>query len=442
MRGLSAATAWVVATLTLAASSEAQTGRARPPEGSIALDQLQPSPPGDPFVGVPSPFIGGHLVFRGQLFLNQAEQPLTVTMGSTRSAVVGRQRFMGLGASIALEDRLQVSVLLPIALSQHGDCPVLPSSGGSAPDAGAGCGSDPPAGSVKLESPAGPSVGDLRLGARLRLSGAELDPGQFALGFYLHLPTGPDRSYVSDHSMRFQPHLLFGGRKGPFSWSFTLGGDIRTNRNPSALTAGFGLGAAILRDFLQIQAEVFSSTLIQEGAFQVTEHRYIPRNLLATNAESLFGAQVRVLDDLVLRVAGGPGWTDAPGTPVFRMTAGLAWSPRGSADAIPEKRRGADPDVDGIRGEMDDCPFIFGVVSAHPGRNGCPFLDRDTDKIHDEDDACPDRAGIATADPKNNGCPADKDEDGIEDDLDLCKEEPGTRWKGGCPEGAPRKEHD
>jgi len=32
--------------------------------GDMALEQLEPSQAGDPFLGVPSPFIGGHLVPR------------------------------------------------------------------------------------------------------------------------------------------------------------------------------------------------------------------------------------------------------------------------------------------------------------------------------------------------------------------------------------------
>lgn len=60
--------------------------------------------------------------------------------------------------------------------------------------------------------------------------------------------------------------------------------------------------------------------------------------------------------------------------------------------------------------------------------NGCP--DGDSDGIIDTKDNCPNDPGL----PANNGCPVlDKDKDGIHDTEDKCPELPGGVKYGGCP---------
>lgn len=381
--------------------------------GSIALNSFQPAPAGDPFQGVQGPFIGGHLVLRGALTVDYADQPLAFAFGGERSTIVQQQTFLHVGASIAMEDRLLVSLAMPVAIDQGGG--------------------DPTVGVYRLQSPRGGAAGDLRLGAKVRIFGDELDPFQAGVGAYLHAPTGQSRSYVSDQSTRLQAQLLLGGRRGAFVWSFALGGDIRGNHNPSALTAGLALGWAFLGEKLQIQAEATSATLLQQGSFRLAELLDIPRDRGDTSVELLFGARWRATDDLLLGASLGPGLTNTFGTPAFRALGSVAWSPRGSADAHPELRQGADPDEDKVLGSEDRCPYESGPRSAKPGRNGCPRLDRDKDGIEDQEDACVDRAGDASADPKKNGCPVDRDDDGVADELDLCPDVSGIVEMNGCP---------
>ncbi|MEP7049551.1 MAG: OmpA family protein [Pseudomonadota bacterium] len=65
--------------------------------------------------------------------------------------------------------------------------------------------------------------------------------------------------------------------------------------------------------------------------------------------------------------------------------------------------------------------------------------DRDHDGIFDDVDACPDVPGVATDDPASNGCPPakDRDKDGILDADDACPDEAGVRTEdpktNGCP---------
>jgi outer membrane protein OmpA-like peptidoglycan-associated protein len=61
---------------------------------------------------------------------------------------------------------------------------------------------------------------------------------------------------------------------------------------------------------------------------------------------------------------------------------------------------------------------------------GCPWGDRDGDGVTDNIDNCPDEAG-----PKENkGCPwGDKDGDGVKDNVDKCPEIAGPVENNGCP---------
>jgi hypothetical protein len=104
---LPGAAALATATLLGISPAQAQT------PGGIALNQLDPAPAGDAFFGVASPFVGGHLVPRGLVMFDYAVKPLTVSTGSTSGAVVASQAFLHVGASLALFDRLLLSVAFP-----------------------------------------------------------------------------------------------------------------------------------------------------------------------------------------------------------------------------------------------------------------------------------------------------------------------------------------
>src|SRR5271163_4548589 len=90
-----------------------------------ALERFQPSPAGDALFGVASPAVGGHLVVRGDAIFDFAYQPLAIQDGTTRDLIVSRQGFLHLDASLALWDRLLVSVDMPFALIQAGNSPTV-----------------------------------------------------------------------------------------------------------------------------------------------------------------------------------------------------------------------------------------------------------------------------------------------------------------------------
>ena len=381
--------------------------------GGYALDQLEPAPAGDRFFGVPGPSAAGHLELRGYVMFDYAHEPLVLE--EEGGAVVSRQGFVHLDASLALFDRLLVSAHFPIAVLQAGDDPVV--------------------GGVPLDSPSGAEIGDLRLGARARLVGENRGPFQLGLGGHVFFPTAGDDTFTGDGAFRFAPELAVGGRFGDsvgFAYDVSGGAVLRTSDNPHTITYGAGVALLLADDMVQLGPELYGRTLVGD-----TEPLSTPQVTVVsptgTALELLVGAKLRVLDGLTFGVAAGPGLTSAIGVPAFRGVASVGWSPEAEEEKAPDP----DPDRDGILGAADACPDVAGTESTTPARNGCPPGDRDGDKIADGVDACPDIKGRANADMTRNGCPADYDKDEIPDAEDACPNQRGVastdKRRHGCP---------
>lgn len=166
---------------------------------SLALSALEPTPAGDAFVAVPGPFVGGHAVPRASLGFDYAHRPLVLEAPSVEGDVVAGQGLFHVGASFALWDRLLLSLSMPMLLLESGDAPA--------------------AGGVAFSEPGSFTLGDLRIGARVRVVGTERDPIALAVGAYLHVPTGETPSFVAEGAVRDAPHLSLGGSQGPFYYA-------------------------------------------------------------------------------------------------------------------------------------------------------------------------------------------------------------------------------
>ncbi|WP_437626263.1 OmpA family protein [Sorangium sp. So ce1151] len=422
MRGLITASAALASAL-LGIALGSTPARAEGP-GAVALSRFEPTPAGDPLVGVPSPFIGGHLVPRGILLFDHAEDPLTLSDGASPDRViVGSQSLLHVGGSLSLWDRLLVSASLPLALAQSGDGPAAAASAGAP------------------EAPSSPAFGDLRLGVRVRLLGGDSDAFQIGTSAALHLPTGSSDAYVGEGAVRVTPQLLLGGRVSRFVWSVAGGAVMRSSESPSTLAYGGGAAALLWDERLQVGPELYAETMLQGGSLPLTERERVAVEA-TTAAELLLSAKLRPLAGLVLGAAAGPGFGEAIGAPSFRAIGMVAWAPPAPP---PARAEGPDPDADGISGPEDACPYAYGPASADARRRGCPVEDRDEDGVADPDDACPDAAaGSGGGDPARRGCPADQDGDGLPDALDACPAEKGdasgeaTRGaaRPGCPAAA------
>jgi outer membrane protein OmpA-like peptidoglycan-associated protein len=378
----------------------------------FALDAFDPSVPVDAFFGVPSPAIGGHLEVRGTAMFDFSSHPFNYRNNITgmTTHVVGSQGLLRVDASLALWDRLLVSVDVPFALVNSG--------------------SDPKDPKFDFHPPSGPAMGDVRVGLRGRIWGEFRDPFQIGVSANLYAPSGSAAAYMGEGHVRGAFQLLLGGRAGGFVWSAAGGTTLRATEAPLA-TFGGGVGWVFGDDRVQIGPEAYGSVAIGGP------RHALPFTNLGSPAEIeiLGGARVRLVGGLYLGAAAGTGPIAAIDSPAFRFLGSISWAP---IPAAPSRAAGfGDRDGDGIADDVDACPDVPGELQSDPAKDGCPIADKDHDGVLDVDDACPDVPGASNADPTKNGCPLDSDEDGIPDTVDACPREAGVTStdpkKNGCP---------
>lgn len=360
-------------------------------------------------------FVGESLDMRGHgrgaigLTVDYAFKPLVFydLDGNEKSVIVRHQAFVHVGGSVVLWDRLRLSANVPIAARTVGEHARI--------------------GLENIDPTTGTSLGDVRLGADVRLVGVYGGPAELALGVQFYLPTGDRESFTGDGKLRIMPRLMLAGEIGPFAYSGraalawrgqddALGGVPVGSEVFFAATAGFW----VAKRKVLFGPELWGSTVIEnDGAFKKP----------TTPFELILGIHFRP-KDWRFGIGGGPGLTRGLGAPNYRLLATAEWAP----EAKP-----ADRDHDGVIDPEDACPDIPGPRSNDPKKNGCPVSDRDRDGILDEDDACPDLYGAPNPDPRLNGCPppGDRDGDGIADNVDACPDVPGEPNENpalnGCP---------
>lgn len=366
--------------------------------------------------------------------------------GNEVQALLRDQFYAYLGASVVLWERARVGASFPLVLLSEGDAaqpgaPTLPVSSGT-------------------------NVGDLRLGADVRVFGENRGYVSLALGARVYVPTGSSSAMTGDGKVRVRPHALASGRAGIFEYAVRTGLNVRGRSEFAGQEVGtewqFGAAAGLrlLDERLLVGPELWGATAVDSsmGVFDKE----------ATPVEALLGAHYRI-EQLAFGLGAGPGLGRGFGTPSMRALASLQWiqdveepappPPDRDADGIfdlddacpaeagpgstsPQKHGcplPQDSDRDGIFDSDDACPAQGGMLSTDPTLNGCPPPDRDGDQILDRDDACVAEAGILDPEPARNGCPPPWDTDGdqILDPEDACPEQPGKedpeRSKNGCP---------
>lgn len=391
-------------------------------------------------------FFNDTLDFRGQarpaagLTVDWANEPLTYTADDgSEGALIRNQVVTHWAATIALWERLRFGVSLPVTVYQEGDEAVLDGTTYSVSSAAA--------------------VGDVRIGADVRLVGAYRSPFSLAAGMRVWLPTGKQSAYAGDGAARLGGHLIAAGELGPFVYSARLGATYRTedpslpgDAIASELPFGVAAGVRLLDESLVLGPELYGSTGVGDGRFF---------DEASTPLELLMGAHYTT-SSLRLGIGAGPGLTSGLGSPKVRTLLSIAYVAQvpvdSDRDGIVDKKDRCphepgvhsddpalmgcprDTDADGFPDARDACPHEPGVANSDTAKNGCPAVqDRDQDEVMDAQDACPDVAGIKSTVPGENGCPPviDADDDGIADDEDACPTEPGSAsddpQKHGCP---------
>ncbi len=388
---------------------------------------------------------------RMTVFGHYQQNPLVlVTPTQQFGALIGSRVSAHVAAAFGVTDWLEIGSHIPVVLFQRGDN--LTQQGIASPVSTA-------LGSPTLQA---------RLGPFAERRGHALD-GAFTLG--VSFPLGNSEAFTRDPGSGFSffPRLGLGKSVGLVRFGLEFGAVLRQSqvlspRNPLTVDeVGNHLSGGLA---LSTTNEGLRFELSTRGQFALTQ--------TSSMLEVLAGLRYQVLERQIdLFVFGGPGFGRAPGTPAFRVAAGLSWAPRfgdirktALSDTPPTCVEGSnylladcpelDIDRDGVPNGLDECPQQPGLeskrgcsdgdldgdgvqdardacvkVKGSPAFNGCPEPDTDKDGLADSEDACPEALGPKT----RKGCPeVDSDGDGLFDDADQCKDQKGPVSNKGCPE--------
>jgi outer membrane protein OmpA-like peptidoglycan-associated protein len=270
-----------------------------------AIPRFEPTPAGDRFFATAAADVPGHLTVHGGVVMDYAHQSFVLRdrRNDVVSSVVGHTLLAHAQVSLALWDRWELSASLPIALTQSGD--------------------DPRYLGQTVSSPSGGGLGDLRLGTRFRLWGERGAPLQLAISGYLWAPTGSETEFLSEGKVRVAPYLNASGRHKRVVWASQAGFELRRaqsdyfgTRSGSMIRLGAALGAVVgQRERGQLGVEL-NGQLVARHADSST-----------SGLELLAGGKWRVVRDLQLGAAVGPGLVGGIGTPSVRALLSLAYTP-------------------------------------------------------------------------------------------------------------------
>lgn len=434
-----------------------QTPASASPNGP--LDRLDPAPAADAFFSLPSAGVAGRLRPGVALLWSFAKDPLVLRTAPaspesapSELALVDRQMILHTLVSLELGQRLKLDLDVPLTLDQGG-------TSGS-------IGALPP-----RASPSGASVNDLRAGARVVVLPQQGFVPAAAVAFSAWLPTGDERAFTGSESARFEPQVIVGATYARVLWSLSLGRRFQPPAPEAPLGSQTLVGAAVAVRWraLQVGPEL-SLAWDAHDADPAAPPGSLARLVKSTfSAEALLGARL-ALGAFTVGAGGGPGIGRAPGTPTYRLFAGVGYAidlkrPEAKAEARPAPPPVAEPprtvtsssagaaaardkpiaatleiapdrDGDTVPDAEDACPALVGDATPGAFRRGCP-RDGDRDGIFDIDDRCPDEPGVPREDAAKNGCPADSDDDGIVDARDACPSDKGKPTEdpktNGCP---------
>lgn len=431
LRALGLASSLVLVGL-LAAPAEAQGPRLEEPSANRFY-----ASPGGGFLMVDGSNVSGELQPYFSVMADYSHRPMTLDNVRALTAggeprnddldVVGGMTTLQISGALALFDRLQIGLNVPIVLHTFGASYEWTEPACSPPD----CDPPQPMRIYRFRGGDGATLGD----PRLHLLANIIDPDEasgigFGVAAWATAPVArallPGR-YAGDPSFAFGGHLIFSVSVESFRAAINLGGAYHDNAEivlnerieGSARTPEMTWGAAAQYDFDQmwgLLAEITGAT-----TFGLVYDNEAPTEIR--------GAAVLRIDDFTIRLGAGAGIAYAIGVPIFRLFGDLAYSPRPSHDT----------DHDGFRDDVDICPADREDLDGFADDDGCPEPDNDDDGILDADDRCPlepeDRDEVNDED----GCPdPDDDGDGINDGYDSCPSQPedmdGDRDDDGCPD--------
>jgi hypothetical protein len=409
--------------LTVLLTAAPASAQMDPPLGQFNILRYAPAPGPSNYLQVDGAVVRGEAEPSFGLQFDYAHEPLTLysarcdsdgnhceTTG-TESRIVGYTAAAHVWGSLALFHRLQVSLIVPVALMEGSSFndprargePVVFLSGGTTFSVG-----DP-----RLHLKAG-VFEDTASGFRLAASG------------WVSAPLA---------------HQIAGARQlgrflGDEQPSFGVQAIAELVRSGFHLTANVGY---LWRDGDQLFSTVAGQqmTYAVGVGWEVTPLAYVFGEVVGATSfradvdenplEGRIGGRLRI-DDVTIDLGGGVGILAGSGVPLFRVLGGFAFAPVRS-----------DTDGDRIGDSSDVCPTEPEDVDGFEDEDGCPEPDNDRDGVPDGEDTCPEDAEDLDGELDQDGCPdVDNDGDGIYDGYDSCPEQPedvdGDRDEDGCPD--------
>jgi len=231
-------------------------------------------------------------------------------------------------------------------------------------------------------------MGDLRLGARVPLP--PFGPLATAAAFDLWLPTGVRDAFASDGAARVGLKASASGRLGRIEYGAALGLLWRDGRDLLVTRTGSGFtwsaGAAWCQGAWRVGPEIY-------GRYQFEGSATSPAEIL------LGGRWAR--GSLETGLALGSQLNDAPGAAPFRLLATVGWRPVAASPAEPPPPAAPTPEP----APPEPAPPAAPPPAAPPPPEPPEPADRDGDGVADDLDACPDEKGLTEGEAGRRGCP-------------------------------------
>ena len=303
--------------------------RAQQARQGFAVERLYPSAPGGGWLVMDELDMHGGLGGAIELTLGYAGNPLRVTDGTNRLAVVSDEGFADIGAAITW-DRWRFYLNLDTPLAIRGQSGVVGDSVFTGPSVDLGSNPD--------------TLWDARLGADVRIIGKPGGRFRFGAGAQLITANGNRAEYDTDGTFRGMSRLLVAGDAPYFTWAAQLGVHIRplddspTAGSPkgSELLFGVAAGARLPVGRAHRWAAVVGPEVFGATAF---------RALLETNGTALEGLLTGRLeatgdDRLLVRIklGVGAGLNHHFGAAEWRLVAGVELFGQRRPRAAPAKR--------------------------------------------------------------------------------------------------------
>ena len=272
---------------------------------AIDINRFHPAPGTGRIMATELAEVGPDWQIVPQLFFHYAKDPLVFTVGGEEMARTVATRLTGeLSLSLALRERWQIGLALPVTMLQDGEAtPDVPGFEDIAPP----------------DTLSSAGLEDLRVSAK----GVLWQDQGYAVAASGHatLQTGDDGSFMGSRLPTFDLRLVGHMRQGKLATSLNLGWLFAATEQVFLTRTGMALtfGAGVQYDVVE-----YDSGKLALGAelFGLAHSRF--ESLRETPIELLGSAKASVAD-WTFFLGAGPGLTRGYGEPDVRVLAGMSW---------------------------------------------------------------------------------------------------------------------